>query len=99
MKRSLPPWDANSILPKCITTSGGQNYHPSGLRDLTNREYAALQGFPHDHVFGPTCQTSVRRQIGNGVPPCVGRILFEWIRKHLERIDGVDHQAEAIVID
>jgi DNA (cytosine-5)-methyltransferase 1 len=99
IKRAFGPWDASSILPKCITTSGGQNWHPSGLRDLTNRELAALQGFPNDHIFGRTCQTSVKKQIGNGVPPCVSKVLFEWIRKHLEKVDGVDLEAEAIIID
>jgi DNA (cytosine-5)-methyltransferase 1 len=84
--RHLPSWDAHKILPRAMTTSGGQNYHPSGTRDLTLREYATLQGFPQNHVFEGN---GVKKQIGNAVPPCVAKVLFGWIRKELEAADGV----------
>lgn len=76
-----------------MTTSGGQNYHPSGKRDLTLREYACLQGFPLDHVFSGK---HVKKQIGNAVPPCIAKVLFESIRKDLERADGVVDGVEVI---
>ncbi len=69
-----------------MTTSGGQNYHPSGTRDLTLREYAALQGFPMVHVFKGNY---VKKQIGNAVPPFCAKVLFESIKKDLDRADGV----------
>ena len=68
-----------------MTTSGGQNYHPSGKRDLTLREYACLQAFPLEHQFKGT---GIKRQIGNAVPPCVGRVVFTGIREVLLRKDG-----------
>lgn len=84
--RHLPPWDAHKILPRAMTTSGGQNYHPSGLRDLTLREYATLQGFPQNHVFEGN---GLKKQIGNAVPPCVAKVLFGWIKREMEEADGV----------
>ena len=90
------PWDGNGILPRAMTTSGGQNYHPTGKRDFTHREYAALQGFPPNHVF-EGC--GVKRQIGNAVPPCVAKVLFESIKKQLDEADGIVPEKETMVID
>ena len=92
----LSPWDGDSILPRAMTTSGGQNYHPLGKRDFTLREYAALQGFPPSHVF---TGCSVKKQIGNAVPPCVAKILFESIKTQLDAADGVVKAKETLVID
>lgn len=85
--RYMPPWDGSKILPRAMTTSGGQNYHPSGVRDLTLREYACLQGFPTGHVFKGNY---VKKQIGNAVPPVVAKVLFGSIRGDLEKVDGVE---------
>ena len=42
--------------------------HPNGLRRMSGRELATVQGFPLDYAFkGPL--SSVYRQIGNAVPP------------------------------
>ena len=79
-----------------MTTSGGQNYHPSGERDFTLREYAALQGFPPSHVFAGSC---VKKQIGNAVPPVVAKVLFESIKRQLDEADGVVQEQETMVID
>jgi DNA (cytosine-5)-methyltransferase 1 len=91
---NLPSWDDSCIAPRAITTHGGQNYHPSGKRGLTNREFAALQGFPMEHTFS---DKNVKKQIGNAVPPSVAKILFEAVRKALEEADGVEK--EVLVID
>jgi DNA (cytosine-5)-methyltransferase 1 len=83
------PWDDSSIT-NCITTNGGEGCsHPSGQRGLTHRELAALQGFPHNHVF---CGQEIRKQIGNAVPPIIARIIFESVRNHLEKVDVVQKQ-------
>lgn len=95
IQRDFAPWDSNRILNACITTSGGVgNYHPSGLRDFTLREYAALLGFPPDHQF---VGTGIKRQIGNAVPPVIAKVLFEHLRKALEEADGVVD--EVVVLD
>lgn len=91
---NLPPWDADRILPRCITTSGGQNYHFSGARELTLRELASLQGFPAYHAFeGPY----VKKQIGNAFPPVVAEHLFRHVQDWLLKEDGmVIGEAEAV---
>lgn len=92
--RTSPPWDGNTIAPRCITTSGGQNYHPSGKRDFTNREFAAIQGFPQHHQF---CGSYVVKQIGNAFPSSVVEVLYRHLLKALRKADGI--QTEVISID
>jgi DNA (cytosine-5)-methyltransferase 1 len=94
--RTMKPWDGNKILPRAMTTSGGQNYHPSGLRDFTLREYACLQGFPLNHVF---LGNGIKKQIGNAVPPCVATVLFKSIKKDLDEADGIMEDQEVIMIN
>ncbi|CZR51525.1 uncharacterized protein PAC_01402 [Phialocephala subalpina] len=91
--RRMHPWDSSRILPRAMTTSGGQNYHPSGMRDFTLREYACLQGFPLNHVFRGNY---VKKQIGNAVPPVVAKVLFESIRRDLDRADGIVEGVEVL---
>jgi DNA (cytosine-5)-methyltransferase 1 len=83
-------WDQpcrNTIL------AGGGSYdvHPNGRRQFTLRELACLQSFPVDHEFNregsQTTRTSIRRQIGNAVPPVMAKALFGAIRKHMEVVD------------
>ncbi len=85
-RRQQRPYPATEPLSRCITTSGGQNYHPSGTRDFTRREFACLQGFPLDYKFG---KVGVLRQIGNAVPPSVGKVLLAHIKDTLMRADGL----------
>lgn len=85
-EKDLRAYNAHAILPRTMTTSGGENWHPSGKRGFTDREFACLQGFPLEHRFG---QLGVKRQIGNAVPPVVAKVLFEGIRAFMERGDGV----------
>lgn len=89
----LAPWDASKIMPRAMTTSGGGNYHPSGKRDFTPREYATLQGFPQCHIFKGSY---VKKQIGNSVPPCVEKVLLESIKKDLDAADGIEEYAVLI---
>ena len=92
------PYDPNRIMPRAMTTHGG-NWHPSGERGFTLREYAALQGFPAEHVFEGSYR---KKQIGNAVPPCVARVLFESVRRELNGVDGVvgeEKEKEVVVIE
>jgi DNA (cytosine-5)-methyltransferase 1 len=79
------PLDDSGIAP-CITCNGGGKAHPSGLRDLTEREIATLQSFPLDYVF---LGNAIKKQIGNACPPLIFRIIFLAVKQHLERTDGV----------
>ncbi|MFP5458523.1 MAG: DNA cytosine methyltransferase [Bacteriovoracia bacterium] len=71
------PWDKPS---PTILTARTSYYHPKEPRFLTPREAAACQGFPNDFVFEGS-QTAQFRQIGNAVPPLLGRALGEEIKK------------------
>jgi len=68
--------DRNKPSTTVIASGGGgtYGYHYEEHRPLTNRERARLQSFPDDFVFYGTGK-SVRRQIGNAVPP-VGIFWF-----------------------
>ncbi|KAJ5919083.1 hypothetical protein N7466_010026 [Penicillium verhagenii] len=71
---------------KTITCSGGEaNYHPSGKRAYTPREVACLQTFPLEFQL---CGRSIRRQIGNAVPPRLAEAIFREIHKSLQRTDA-----------
>jgi C-5 cytosine-specific DNA methylase len=74
------PYDGNSLAP-CITT-GTVLSHPSGLRPLSAREMARLNGFDSTHEFPPrnnVTATDLRRQISNAVPPFVWKIFVKSI--------------------
>ncbi|KKA31218.1 hypothetical protein TD95_000817 [Thielaviopsis punctulata] len=85
-RKNMPRWDTDGILARCVTTSGGQNYHYSGQRCFTHREFAILQGFPMYHEFVGSFRI---RQIGNAFPPCTALVLFQHIQKCLLEADGM----------
>ena len=84
--RNEPPYNGNLPLRRTICCSGNSDFHPSGKRGFTLRELACLQGFPVAQEFGPT---RTRMQIGNAVPPIVAKVFFEYLRRHLLRVDGL----------
>jgi len=57
-----------------IMTGRTSYYHPTEHRYLTAREAAKLQSFPNEFEFFGTL-TSQWRQIGNAVPPLMGRAI------------------------
>lgn len=50
--------------------------HPNGERRMTCREVATIQSFPLDYLFCGN-RSSVYRQIGNAVPPLLGKAVAE----------------------
>ncbi len=71
------PWDAPSCTIK--ENHGGVNLHPKLPRVLTAREMARLQSFPDDFIFeGKKNKQLV--QIGNAVPPLLGKAIGLAIR-------------------
>ncbi|MCJ1462400.1 hypothetical protein MMC07_001001 [Pseudocyphellaria aurata] len=79
------PYDGNR-LARCITTSGGGNFHPSGQRNFTIREFACLQTFPHEQKFHTS---GAKTQIGNAFPPIVAKLILEEVKKSLMKADGL----------
>ncbi|KAI1080196.1 S-adenosyl-L-methionine-dependent methyltransferase [Whalleya microplaca] len=96
----LPAYDPCQPLRRTITTDGGGNYYPSGKRDFTLREYAALQGFPSNHGFeGP----AIKKQIGNAFSPRAVEYLYRHLRSWLMQRDNVvdasEDGADAMILD
>ncbi|WP_217809863.1 DNA cytosine methyltransferase [Micromonospora sp. NBS 11-29] len=51
--------------------------HPTQHRALTPREGARLQSFDDSFLFAPNTRNQVAKQIGNAVPPLLGRVIGE----------------------
>ncbi|KAL2811785.1 S-adenosyl-L-methionine-dependent methyltransferase [Aspergillus granulosus] len=84
VQKYRPPFDPNQQA-RTITCGGGENnYHPSGTRCFTNREFACLQTFPLSFRFGPR---EVRKQIGNAVPPLLAKAIYGEIIRSLQQTD------------
>lgn len=68
--------------PSCTIKEnhGGVNIHPRLPRVLTAREMARLQSFPDDFIFMGTKNKQLV-QIGNAVPPLLGKAIGLAIRK------------------
>ena len=78
------PWNEPSCTVK--ENHGGVNIHPKLPRVLTAREMARLQSFPDDFIFeGPKNKQLV--QIGNAVPPLLGKAIGLAVRKSAEDLD------------
>lgn len=69
--------------------------HPTLNRSLTPREAARIQTFPDTHIF-----TGDRRRqcilVGNAVPPKLGEVIGESIKRHilgLTEVNDAEHEA------
>lgn len=56
--------------------------HPTQARGLTPREAARIQSYPDDYFFRGA-YTKTYMQIGNSVPPLLGRVIAKVIKKYL----------------
>ena len=73
-------WDTYSptIDTRFDTPSNGRNSHPFLNRSITPREAARIQSFDDDFIFyGP--KSSVCKQIGNAVPPLLGKAIGDAV--------------------
>ena len=75
-------WDQPSCTIK--ENHGGVNIHPRLPRVLTAREMARLQSFPDDFIFMGTKNKQLV-QIGNAVPPLLGKAIGLSIRKMMNK--------------
>lgn len=74
------PWDQPSCTIK--ENHGGVNIHPKLPRVLTVREMARLQSFPDDFIFHGAKKWQ-QVQVGNAVPPLLGKAIGLALRKGL----------------
>ncbi len=97
---------ADTSLPaRTVTGSSGQDWLRAGdgLRRLTWRECAALQGFPADWPFDAVASKAARfRMIGNAVPAplgeAMGRVIAAALRDDDERRAARDAGGLAAVV-
>ena len=90
-------WDkpANTITTQFPGIGNGRFGHPDQDRALSLREGAMLQTFPRDYLFtqpelgGKYPISQVALQIGNAVPPKLGEVIGNSIKKHLEEVANV----------
>lgn len=73
-----------TIVTRFDTPSNGKNSHPFLHRTITPREAARIQSFPDNFIFHGN-KTSVKKQIGNAVPPLLGKAIAKYILKHYEK--------------
>lgn len=76
------PWDKPSCTVK--ENHGGVNLHPLLPRVLTPRELAALQSFPDSFIFKGAKKEQLI-QIGNAVPPLLGKAIGIAVMKILDK--------------
>lgn len=84
-------WDRPSvtITAKSSTPSCGRFLHPTQNRNISVREAALLQSFPHNYVFTGGLVNQYR-QIGEAVPPLLARHLANAVLDHI-RPRGTRH--------
>lgn len=76
-------WDrpSTTIRTEFFKPEKGRYLHPSANRVISHREAARLQSFPDDFRFEGT-KIEIARQIGNAVPPLLGKAIAEYVHRH-----------------
>lgn len=82
------PWDKPSCTIK--ENHGAVNIHPKLPRVLTPREIASIQSFPDDFIFQGAKKWQLV-QIGNAVPPLLGKAIGLAVEKGLEEKDNQEN--------
>lgn len=83
-------WDepAPTMTTLCTGIGNGRFGHPEQDRAISAREAALFQTFPITYKFFPNEQevslTKASRYIGNAVPPRLGEVIAESIKKHID---------------
>ncbi|WP_258086899.1 DNA cytosine methyltransferase [Xenorhabdus bovienii] len=74
---------ANTITTGCNNPSKGRFVHPWKNHGITLRHAARIQTFPDNYIFTGS-STDQAKQIGNAVPPMLGKALIEAIINGIE---------------
>lgn len=77
--RLRPEQPAYTIATYYNRPGNGTNIHPYEDRTLSHREAARLQSFPDSYSFIGG-DGAIRKQIGNAVPPMLGRAVADQLR-------------------
>ncbi|TWI16590.1 DNA cytosine methyltransferase [Sphingobacterium siyangense] len=77
----------------CTGLGNGRFGHPVQDRAISVREAAILQTFPNDYRFfeneAEISISKASRYIGNAVPPKLGEVTAESIKRHLKELDQI----------
>jgi len=88
--RMDPAQPAPTMTTQFYNIGTGRFVHPTQDRGLSLREGAILQTFPRTYKFvrpgEPASFARHGRQIGNAVPPELGRVIGRAILNHLEKL-------------
>lgn len=78
-------WDepANTLRTEFVNPSKGRYIHPDQHRVISLREGARLQTIPDEFRFASVVPYIVARQIGNSVPPKMGRAIARCVSRAL----------------
>lgn len=80
---------APTMTTQCTGLGNGRFGHPEQDRAISLREAAIFQTFPEYYQFAENNNISnpsiVCRQIGNAVPPMLGRVIARSIKEHLKQ--------------
>lgn len=76
-------WDEPSatIRTEFFKPEKGRYLHPTANRVISHREAARLQSFPDWYIFEGT-KIQIARQIGNAVPPLLGKAIARYVYRH-----------------
>jgi len=76
-------WDRPSatIRTEFFKPEKGRYLHPSANRVISHREATRLQSFPDWYVFEGK-KIEIARQIGNAVPPLLGKAIADFVFEH-----------------
>lgn len=87
------PWNdvAPTITARFDSFTRGQFGHPEQLRSISLREGALIQTFPIDFEFKGT-KVEIASQIGNAVPPVLGKIIGQSI---IQAYEGCSNELSA----
>jgi DNA (cytosine-5)-methyltransferase 1 len=79
-------WDrpSGTIRTEFFKPEKGRYLHPTANRVISHREAARIQTFPDDFTFEGT-KIEIARQIGNAVPPLLGKTIAEYVYEHAFR--------------
>ncbi len=82
-------WDRPSVTIRTefFKPEKGRYLHPDQHRPITHREAARLQSFPDDFIFKGN-KSEIARQIGNAVPPLLGRAVAQSVLDILQAADS-----------
>ncbi len=76
-----------TITTRFDTPSSGKFTHPYLNRAITVREAARIQSFPDSYIFTGT-KGSQMKQVGNAVPPVVGKTIAEIILNNIKESEN-----------